>query len=175
MPLLHIGISSCLAGNRVRYDGGHKYWPSLIEFQSETVKLLPICPEVAIGLGTPRPAIHLTGSCENPQALQIDRPEINVTARLRRFAWQVADTCSLDGYIFKSRSPSCGLESTPVYVDNQPLTTRVSGIFAQSLLTALPGLPVIDQAHMESESEIRQFIDQCRAYQARRHAFRSFD
>ena len=159
-----IGISSCLLGSRVRYDGGDKLRRDLVEWLHGNAELVAICPEVATGMGIPRPPIHLTDSTNHPQARQVDSPGKNFTARLANFGRQVGEEYELDGYIFKSRSPSCGLGSTPVIIDGSVQHQTVSGIYAASLTRYLPYLPVTEAESLVNRDDCLNFLEQCLNY-----------
>lgn len=159
-----IGISSCLLGSRVRYDGGDKLQTNLVDWLRGKAELVAICPEVAIGMGIPRPPIQLTGSIEHPQAHQVDPPKKNFTAPLAIFARQVTEEYELDGYIFKSRSPSCGLGSTPVIIDGSVQQQTVSGVYAATLTRSLPYLPATEAESLLTEEDCLDFLRQCLDY-----------
>ncbi|MGW8247426.1 MAG: DUF523 domain-containing protein [Acidiferrobacterales bacterium] len=159
-----IGISSCLLGSRVRYDGGDKLQSNLVDWLRGKAELVAICPEVAIGMGIPRPPIHLTGSISQPLARQVDSPEKDFTAPLANFGREVAEEYELDGYIFKSRSPSCGLGSTPVIIDGSVQQQTVSGIYAASVTRFLPYLPVTEAELLVNQGDCLDFLRQCRDY-----------
>lgn len=161
---LRVGISSCLLGNHVRYDGRHKLLKELENSFPASVELIPFCPEVASGLGIPRPPIQLSDSLTHPKACLKDNPGKCFTAQLREFAWKVANEYELHGFIFKSRSPSCGLNSAPVSIDGQVQDQMVSGIFAAALLEHLPYLPAIDETFITSGNDLDQFLDLCHSY-----------
>lgn len=161
---LRVGISSCLLGNRVRYDGRDKHLKELAVALPRRVELIAFCPEVATGMGVPRPPIYLSDSLAYPEARQADNPEKCFTKQLREFAWRIALEHDLHGFIFKARSPSCGLGSTPVIINGQVQERTVSGVFAAALLEQLPGLPVIDETRIGSEPFRNRFLDQCYMY-----------
>jgi len=167
-PLL--GISSCLLGRRVRYDGRDRLQSNLLEWIGDEVELLAICPEVAIGMGIPRPPIQLTGDMQHPEARQVNAPEKTFTLALRNFAILVSDEYVLDGYIFKSRSPSCGLGSTPLVVDGSIQSQTVSGIYASSLTRFLPYLPVTEAESLVTRKACQEFLRQCHIYKNMRLA-----
>lgn len=164
MSILRIGISSCLAGSPVRYDGKAKLNPDLVSALEAIAEPVLICPEVAIGLGVPRPPIQLTDSLSRPQARGVENPGEVFTTRLRAFAQQVLVNHELDGYIVKARSPSCGHLSTPVFIDNREQEQRVSGIYTQTLLDGLPDLPVVDESIINSRAGFDRFIKRCLDY-----------
>jgi len=165
-----IAISSCLLGCRVRYDGGDKLQRELIEWLRDKAQLVAICPEVAIGMGIPRPPIQLSDSIIQPEARQVDHPENVFTSPLKTFGWQVAEEYELDGYIFKARSPSCGLGSTPVIVDGTIQAQTVSGIYAESLSRSVPYLPVVEAESLTSRNARLDFLHQCGDYRNLRRA-----
>jgi uncharacterized protein YbbK (DUF523 family) len=160
-----IGISDCLLGNDVRYDGGNKG----DAFPSEEVEglfdYLGICPEVAIGMGVPREPIRLVGSRDQPRAVGVSDAGRDVTAALAQYAADTAagvlsDIC---GYVFTSRSPSCGLDNVPVQVAEQSLPVG-RGIFARGVIDALPGLPVEESARLAVPGVMSSFVDRVFAY-----------
>ena len=167
-----IGISSCLLGRRVRYDGGNKLQQNLVDWLGDEVEFVAICPEVAIGMGTPRPPIQLTDDILNPEARQVDAPERTYTQSLKNFAMQVSDEYVLDGYIFKSRSPSCGLGSTPVTIDGAIQRQTVSGVYASSLTRFQPYLPVTEEESLVTRKACREFLHRCLRYKTMRLALK---
>lgn len=163
LPL--VGISSCLLGIRVRYDGQHKFQASVIELIEPFVRLLPLCPESMAGMGIPRKPVNLIALDDGVQAVGRDDPERNVTARMRTMGRIVANTYpELCGYILQSRSPSCGLASTPIYNRDQTeiLQAEGNGLFVDELLQLLPGLPVLDDRQLNA-TDIHSFLDQVQA------------
>lgn len=165
-----IGISSCLTGNHVRYDAGDKMHRSLLAWLRNDVELVAICPEVAIGMGIPRPPIELSDSIFHPEARQVGQPDKVYTLPLKYFGTQVAEEYVLDGYIFKSRSPSCGLGSATVKINGSIQQQTVSGIYASSLVTSLPYLPVTEAEALTTEKECYRFINKCVEYRNSRLA-----
>jgi len=159
-----IGISSCLLGRRVRYDGNDKLQRNMIDWLGNRVELLAICPEVAIGMGIPRPPIHLTGDLQQPEARQVDMPERTYTLPLKNFAMLVSDEYVLDGYIFKSRSPSCGLGSAPILVNGSAQSQTVSGIYTSCLTRLLPYLPVTEAETLVTRKACHEFLQKCSSY-----------
>lgn len=140
-----VGVSSCLLGTPVRYDGGHRRNRFLADELAAFVEFVPRCPEAAIGLGTPRTPIRLVANERDAGAA--GGGIADVAPRLRAYAQeqaeQLADLC---GYVFKSKSPSCGLRRIPYY-DTRGLRTGRSGrgLYAERLTAALPWLPVEDE------------------------------
>ncbi|MBS38840.1 MAG: hypothetical protein CMO26_23330 [Thiotrichales bacterium] len=140
---IKVGISSCLLGESVRYDGGHKRDDYITDTLTQHFDLIGVCPEVAIGLGVPRPPVQLVETRTGTSVLGVDDPTNDVTARLSRFASrtsvELADVC---GYIFKSGSPSCGLQAVPLYAQDGRRLGSSSGVYARVLSAVLPLIPM---------------------------------
>ena len=129
-----VGVSRCLLGDAVRYYGESKANQIILEQLSQIFELIPVCPEVEAGLSIPRPPVRLTGSIENPRLTGRDDPSIDVTDIMQRYCnKKPAELKHLTGFIFKSRSPSCGLNSTPVFIDGKRVTETGRGVFAKKL------------------------------------------
>jgi len=158
-----IGISQCLLGDAVRYDGAllastaaSRYAIHKLE---QLFELVPVCPEVEAGLGTPRPPVRLTGSIENPRLTGRDDPTIDATKIMYDYCrHKPAELNTLAGFIFKSRSPSCGLNSTPVFIDGKCVTETSRGVFARSLCKTYPELTVIEDSALEHQELLDRFI-----------------
>lgn len=145
-----IGISACLLGAPVRYNAGHKESRWCSRILVEHFDFVPVCPEVAIGLGTPREPIRLVGDKDNTQAIGTVHPDINVTEPLaaygERMAGELTDLC---GYIFMQKSPSCGLERVKIYRNNgAPQREGGRGIYAQAFCARHPDLPVEEEGRL---------------------------
>jgi uncharacterized protein YbbK (DUF523 family) len=128
----------------VRYDGGHKHEPSLVADLSVHVELLPVCPEVEVGMGVPREPIQLVASAGDRRGrLAGVESGADWTDRMQAWATErvaVLRSLGLSGFVLKSRSPSCGPRDVPVR-GGRPSP----GMFAQVLMTAMPNLPVDDE------------------------------
>lgn len=150
-----IGISSCLLGEKVRYDGGHKNHSYINGTLSEYFEFKTFCPEMAIGMGVPRKPIRLIQVDDQIQCVGVKDETVNVTEELDQCAndqlgWQKA----LCGYIFKKDSPSCGMERVKVFINGQP-HRQGSGIYAQRLMKNLPYLPVEEEGRL-GDSRLRE-------------------
>jgi uncharacterized protein YbgA (DUF1722 family)/uncharacterized protein YbbK (DUF523 family) len=164
---VRIGISSCLLGQKVRYDGGHKRDDYILSVLGEHVEYVPVCPEVAIGLGIPRPPIQLAGDPGAPRAVGVRDPAVDVTDKLYAYGRRTARKLSdISGYILKSKSPSCGMERVKVYPGpgRMPVKQGV-GIFARALLETLPNLPVEEEGRLCDPVLRENFIERVFAYQ----------
>lgn len=161
-----VGVSRCLLGHAVRYDGDSKANSIVIEQLGELFELVPVCPEVEAGLSIPRPPVQLTGSIHNPRMTGRDDPELDITGIMQSYCDRRPDELKmLNGFVFKSRSPSCGLNSTPVFIDGHCVTEASRGLFARAMTSAFPGLPAIDETELESADRRREFIDSIFRYQ----------
>ncbi|WP_286918845.1 YbgA family protein [Pseudomonas sp. UBA6753] len=161
-----IAISACLTGHSVRYNGGHKA-SDLCRMQlEEHFDWLPVCPEVAIGLGVPRDPIRLVGNPEQPEVVGTRNPGMDLTGPLRNYGEQMAaeldDIC---GYIFMQKSPSCGLERVKVYQDNgHPAFHGGRGVYAQAFCARRPDLPVEEEGRLHDPVLRENFISRVYAY-----------
>jgi len=157
---VRLGVSACLLGERVRYDGGHKRDHFLTEVLDPHVEWVPVCPEVEIGLGVPRPALRLVGRPESPRLVREDGADL--TGRMRRHAAdrvrQLADL-GLDGYVLKRASPSCGLLGVRVHGDGGRPDAGGRGIFAAALVRRLPALPVEEEGRLGDAGIRESFIE----------------
>ncbi len=145
-----LAISACLLGQEVRFNAGHKESRLCSRQLNEHFDFVPVCPEVAIGLGIPREPIRLVGDSQRPEAVGTVHPELNVTAPLaaygEKMAGELGDIC---GYIFMQKSPSCGLERVKVYGANGvPQRDGGRGIYAQAFCERHPDLPVEEEGRL---------------------------
>lgn len=156
---LKIAVSSCLLGEAVRYDGTDKRIDYITQQLAQEYNLISICPEMAIGLGVPRPPIHLVDK-ENSLVVQaVDDISVNVTKPLINYAGKVinehADIC---GFILKKNSPSCGIKNVKVLNDKGQYEQKGMGMFAASIIKALPLLPVIDEEDCLNKKSMDSFL-----------------
>lgn len=160
-PLPKVGVSACLLGQQVRYDGGHKRDAFVAGALSEFVSFVPICPETAIGLGVPRPTIRLVGEFERPRLLGTADPGLDLTRRMERYAHQqTASLGDLCGYILKKDSPSCGMQRVKVFSETGgPAQRKGSGVFARILMQRLPLLPVEEEGRLNDPVLRENFIN----------------
>ncbi|RBJ78051.1 DUF1722 domain-containing protein [Pseudomonas sp. MWU12-2534b] len=161
-----IAISACLMGVEVRYNGGHKESRLCSRVLSEHFDFVPLCPEVAIGMGTPREPIRLVGDPEQPRAVGTVDASLDVTLPLaeygQRMAAEVGDIC---GYIFMQNSPSCGLERVKVYQANGiPHRNGGRGIYAQAFCQKHPDLPVEEAGRLNDPVLRENFLTRVYVY-----------
>ncbi|MGQ0679949.1 MAG: DUF523 and DUF1722 domain-containing protein [Actinomycetota bacterium] len=158
---LDIGVSRCLLGAGVRYDGGHKSNPLLLDQFAANFNLIPVCPEVEAGMGVPRETVRLAGS-ESELKMVGTESGIDHTEAMNDFAIRKVQELAgvqLCGYVFKSGSPSCGLE---VPVQGGDATGQ--GLFASAVLQAFPDLPVIEEQALADRPARENFAEQVFAY-----------
>jgi len=158
---IKIGISSCLLGNAVRYDGGHKWDRFLTNTLGRYVEFVPVCPEVEIGLSIPREAMRLVGDLNHPRLLTI-RSRIDHTDRMVAWAQERVrelDKENLCGFIFKSDSPSSGLERVKVYDQSGVPVKKGVGLFARVFIDHFPLLPVEDEGRLHDPLLRENFIE----------------
>lgn len=143
---IKIAVSSCLLGEAVRYDGTDKYIESISNQLATEYNLISLCPEMAVGMGVPRPPIHLVDSGGSIQVLGIANPENNMTDALNAYGQTIIEKYpDICGYIFKKNSPSCGIKNVKVLNKQGKYERTGQGLYASSILAALPRLPVIDE------------------------------
>ncbi len=163
---LLIGISSCLLGNKVRYDGEHSRDESVLNSMSGLFEFVAFCPEVAIGLGVPRSPIQLVAQNNEIRVRGVKDTSQDVTDALSDYAKSIVEQLDLiDGYIFKSRSPSCGVTDVDVF-DNKSgkIIDASAGQFAKTIMQLYPELPVEDEVRLRNESIRMDFIERVKSY-----------
>ena len=154
-----IGVSQCLLGDAVRYDGQSKANQIILEQLSRIFDFLPVCPEVEAGLSIPRPPVRLTGSITNPRITGRDDRSLDVTEIMMTYCKsKPGELKQLAGYIFKSRSPSCGLNSTPVFINEECVSETSRGLFTREFCEHYPQLPVIEDNELENGDLLENFI-----------------
>ena len=162
---IRLGISSCLLGQKVRYDGNYKHDSFLTGTFGQFFEWVPVCPEVAIGLGVPRPPIRLAGSPAAPRAVGVKNPDIDVTDSLAAYGRKQARVLDgISGYIFKSKSPSCGMERVKVYQAMGASAANGRGIYADAFLSAQPWLPAEEEGRLGNPRLRENFIERVFVY-----------
>lgn len=157
-----VGISACLLGNPVRFDGGHKRLAFAVEQLSPYFHFETVCPEMAVGLPVPRPALRLVKNAEEKIILCASNGSpLDVTAQMQRFSAQkVGQLQHLCGYIVCAKSPSCGMERVKVYDASQQNARKSgTGLFTQELLRQLPWLPVEEDGRLHDPGLRENFIE----------------
>lgn len=159
--MIRIGVSSCLLGRKVRYDGGHKHDRYITETLGNYFEFVPVCPEVECGLPIPREAMRLIGDPASPR-LVTNRTGVDYTDQMnewaRRRVNQLAEE-DLCGFIFKSKSPSSGMERVKVYDANNMPHTIGTGLFARAFKDRFPFLPVEEEGRLHDMALRENFIE----------------
>jgi uncharacterized protein YbgA (DUF1722 family)/uncharacterized protein YbbK (DUF523 family) len=164
---VRLGVSACLLGQEVRYDGGHKRDPFLTDVLARFVQWVPVCPEEEAGFGTPREAMRLERQPGDVRLMTV-RTRRDVTAQLHAAASRRVKQLTglgLDGYILKKDSPSCGLLRVKVYGPGGAGERTGRGLFASALTQALPFLPVEDEGRLHDPRLRENFIVRVFAHQ----------
>jgi uncharacterized protein YbgA (DUF1722 family)/uncharacterized protein YbbK (DUF523 family) len=157
---IRIGVSSCLLGEEVRYDGGHKQDRFLTDVLGPFVEWVPVCPELEVGMGVPREAVRLVGPAAAPRMVGIDSGR-DWTEKMNAYAERrVAAIVRLDlsGYILKSRSPSCGMERVKLYNAKGGTSKDGVGLFASVLIKGHPLIPVEEEGRLNDPRLRENFI-----------------
>ena len=163
---IRIGVSRCLLGDHVRYDGGHKHNAFVAEKLASVVRLVPVCPEVEMGMSTPREAIRLIRGGGALRLVGVDSGS-DYRADMRRFARQRAVELhrhDLHGYILKRGSPSCGLFRMPVYGTGGAPSLDGQGSFASALAETIPDLPMEEEGRLDDPGLRENFLTRVFAY-----------
>lgn len=170
---LRIGISSCLLGDEVRYDGGHKRDASLIDSLGPLVEWVRVCPEVEVGMGVPREPVHLVRAADGVRMIAVNT-NTDYTDRMRAWAARrvaALAAMDLDGYVLKKDSPSCGMEGVKLYDPEQGASSRDGvGLFAAALMAACPDLPVEDEGRLADPAIRARFLERVLARHRERSA-----
>jgi uncharacterized protein YbgA (DUF1722 family)/uncharacterized protein YbbK (DUF523 family) len=165
-PEIRLGISACLLGQPVRYDGGHKRDPFLVSELGRYVEWVPVCPEVEMGLPTPRESMRLVGDPQDPRLIA-PRSGTDYTERMSEWARQRSEelaAANLHGFVFKKDSPSSGLYRVRVY-DEHGMPQRVGmGFFPRAFTRRFPLLPVEEEGRLHDARLRENYIDRVFAY-----------
>lgn len=165
--MLRIAISACLLGSRVRYDGGHKRDAALLEALDPFVEWVPVCPEVECGMGTPREPVRLVRTGSHVLRMIGIESGADETARMQSFARRRVEELAqagISGYVFKARSPSCGVSSVTIYDAEGRVVGTGRGLFVEAVRARLPGLPMEEEDRLADARLREAFLAQARAY-----------
>lgn len=173
-PSIKVGMSACLAGAEVRYNGGHCQSRLCLDELSQHFEFETFCPEMAAGFGTPRPTMRLVGDPKQPTltyTLDTKKEQKDLTDQLTAgFQDKLASFAHLDGYILMKNSPSCGMERIKVYQENgYPHEQRGKGIFVQALQNAYPYLPMEEEGRLHDDKLYENFVLRVYAHHHFRH------
>jgi uncharacterized protein YbgA (DUF1722 family)/uncharacterized protein YbbK (DUF523 family) len=173
---IRIGISACLLGQEVRFDGGHKRDSFLTDILGPHVEWVPVCPEVEVGMGTPREPVRLVRPDRSrSNVLMITtRTTIDYTDRMNSWAVRRVDELAgedLSGYVLKKDSPSCGLERVKVYPPNGIPERTGRGLFATALKNRFASLPIEEEGRLSDPRLRENFIERVFAYRRLKNLF----
>lgn len=157
---LKLGISSCLMGQNVRYNGGHTHDPYLTRTLGRWVEFVPVCPEVECGMPVPREEMRMVSDPSDPELITIKTKKI-MSTQMKTWAKKRLDALEKDnlcGFIFKSKSPSCGMDRVKVYNDKGIPSPAGIGIWARMFMERFPLLPVEDEGRLHNPILRENFI-----------------
>jgi uncharacterized protein YbgA (DUF1722 family)/uncharacterized protein YbbK (DUF523 family) len=161
-----LGISACLLGQKVRFDGGHKRERFLTDLFGRFVDWIPICPEIEAGMGVPRESVRLVGTSADPNMIA-EKSGRDWTAAMNQFAakrLRGLAAANLSGYVFKKNSPSCGMERVKVYSSKGMPERQGRGLFAAAVMKHWPFLPVEEEGRLNDLKLRENFIERVFAY-----------
>ncbi len=170
---IKVGISTCLLGQKVRFDAGHKHDRYITDILGHYFRFVPICPEVEVGMGIPRESIRLEGDLDAPRLVG-NKTRADWTDRMNRYSRErvarrdLADIC---GYILKKDSPSCGMERVKVYNEQAMAERKGTGLFAAALIQRFPLLPIEEEGRLNDHNIRENFIIRVFAYARLRELF----
>jgi len=163
---INIGISSCLLGNKVRYDGSHKLDIIIKDILSEHFRFIPVCPEAEIGMGIPREKVNLIGSIEKPRMIGEDSG-IDWTTKMKRFSAQKFEYLNeqkIRGYVSKKGSPSCGVYRVKLFNEKGNELRKARGLYAEYLIRKFPVMPIEEETGFNNPKLRDSFIKRVFAY-----------
>jgi len=167
---IRVGISACLVGQPVRYDGGHKRDAFLLDWLGRFAELVPVCPEVELGLGTPRGTLRLELRAGEIRMVFAQTRE-DITERMRDWSARRVERLAregLSGFVLKKSSPSCGLHQVKVHGDTDAPTPSGRGLFAQALHERFRALPIEEEGSLQEDAALREdFLERVYAYRER--------
>jgi uncharacterized protein YbgA (DUF1722 family)/uncharacterized protein YbbK (DUF523 family) len=173
---IKIGVSSCLLGAQVRFDGGHKRSDFLVDTLGRFVEFVPVCPEMDIGLGVPREALRLVRDRNAVSDIRLiaNKTGIDHTDKMNSYAARrviALEREELSGYVLKKDSPSCGMVRVRVYGPSGMATRDGAGLFAAALIRRYPNLPVEEEGRLNDPHLRENFVERLFAYRRLRSFF----
>lgn len=175
---IKIGVSACLLGAEVRFDGGHKRSDFLVDTLGSFVKFVPVCPEVEAGFGIPRETLRLVRNGDAARGVRLitTKTGIDHTGKMNSYAERrviALGNEELSGYVLKKDSPSCGMERVRIYGASGMPTRDGSGLFAAALMRRYPSLPVEEEGRLGDPHLRENFVERVFAYCRLRSFFSS--
>lgn len=154
-----VAVSACLLGQKVRYDGKHKYTRLIVEELKKYCQLIPVCPEVEIGLGVPREKIQLTQVGSATKVLKTNESKEDISDSLIQFSKQFVAQYSLSGLVLQDRSPSCGVGNTQLFSEQGQQIGVSSGLFSATAISLLPHLVIVQESQLQSQKDVVNFVN----------------
>lgn len=152
---LKIGVSSCLLGQLVRYNGGHKRNQTVIDLLGDQFEAVLVCPEVEMGMGVPREPVHIVKGNERFVGVESGKDWTEALHSFNAEKLEELTRLNVSGFIFKTRSPSCGIQAVPIYNE---VSETTSGLFARAFMKHFPHIPVIDEEQLQDKQDREKFI-----------------
>ncbi len=156
---LKIGVSSCLLGERVRYSGGHKRNQTVIDLLGDQFEAVPVCPEVEMGMGVPREPVHIVKGNERFVGVGSGKDWTEAMHSFNAEKLEELTRLNVSGFIFKTRSPSCGIQDVFIHQETNETT---SGLFARAFMKHFPHIPVMDEEQLQDKKARENFIARIR-------------
>lgn len=157
-----VGVSACLMGETVRYDGDHRRATMVVSMLPLVVDIISLCPEVAIGMGVPRPTIQRVRLADGREVVRgIEDPSLDVTARLDDYAARIVGENIFHGYVLKARSPSCAPGNAPLFDEHGTQIGVAAGRYAEHLRRAFPRAPMCDEEALVTVGQVAGFVAAC--------------
>ncbi|MFZ5995722.1 MAG: YbgA family protein [Thermodesulfobacteriota bacterium] len=163
---IRLGISACLLGSKVRFDGGHKWDRFITDTLGQYVEYMPVCPEAECGLGIPREPMRLTGEPDSPRLVTVRTAQEHTKRMARWVRKRMVELAKegLSGFIFKARSPSCGVREIQVFNEEGGRVKNGVGIFARAFMDHFPLCPVEDEDRLHDPAVRENFIERIFVY-----------
>lgn len=161
-----VGVSACLLGQQVRYDGRDKYTSLIAKELKKYCQLIAVCPEVEIGLAVPRAKIQLTQIGTAIKVLKENDPDCDYTEALQNFADCFIKKYSLSGLVLQDKSPSCGIDNTKLFAQSGEQIGFSSGIFAKTIMELMPDLVVVQASQLQNKNDIERFVKRLFEYRS---------
>jgi uncharacterized protein YbgA (DUF1722 family)/uncharacterized protein YbbK (DUF523 family) len=170
---LRLGVSSCLLGRKVRFDGGHKRDAFVVDSLGKYVEFVPVCPEAEAGLGVPRESMRLVSTDDGVRLITVSSGRDETAAVERWSVRRLRDLADddLSGFVLKKDSPTCGMERVRLYGSNGPPERRGRGLFAETLIARFPDLPIEEEGRLCDPALRENFIERIFAYDRLRALF----
>jgi uncharacterized protein YbgA (DUF1722 family)/uncharacterized protein YbbK (DUF523 family) len=175
-PRIRLGISACLLGERVRFDGGHKRDAFLVETLGRFVEWVPVCPEVESGMGAPREPMRLVRQAGGELHLRVTGTGEDLTGMMNRYTRRRIEELAGDdlcGFVLKKNSPTCGLERVKAFGTTGKPAKPGRGLFASAIVSRFPLLPVEEEGRLDDPRLRENFVERVFAYQRLRALFAS--